>query len=57
VAFEHGQLVAQGGISPGRLVLTGQNKKNESNRNHNRTYAWRYESAVIDSKNQRLKTR
>jgi hypothetical protein len=34
-AFEHGQLVAQRGILQRNLFLTGKNKKNESNRNHN----------------------
>jgi hydroxymethylglutaryl-CoA reductase len=36
VAFERGQLLAQGGILQGDLFLAGQNEKNETNRNHNR---------------------
>src|SRR5215470_10289795 len=36
VAFEHGQLLAQGGILQGDLFLTAENEKNETNRNHNR---------------------
>jgi hypothetical protein len=35
VAFEHGQLLAQGGILQGNLFLTAENEKNETNRNHN----------------------
>src|SRR5215470_2595551 len=35
VAFEHGQLLAEGGILQGNLFLTAENEKNETNRNHN----------------------
>jgi hypothetical protein len=36
VAFEPGQLLAQGRILEGDLFLTAENEKNETNRNHNR---------------------
>src|SRR6516164_4249482 len=35
VAFEHGQLLSEGGILQGNLFLTAENEKNETNRNHN----------------------
>src|SRR5215471_14492080 len=35
IRLPHGQLLAQGGILQGDLFLTAENKKNETNRNHN----------------------
>ena len=36
IAFEHGQLLTQGGILQGDLFLTAENEKNETNQHHNR---------------------
>jgi hypothetical protein len=54
--FEHGLLLAQGGILEGDLFLAAENGRNETNRNHN-CIQLATQSAVICTKNQEVEMR